>query len=83
MPISNLLVQQYFDVRRGLASGIVVSGNVVSGMFMPLILQYLLIEYGIHGGILIYGGILLHGLIGAALFQPAAWHYKPKTIQGK
>lgn len=71
---SLFVVNQYFDKRRGLATGAHYSGAAVSRLIFPVIIQSLLDEYGYSGTILIWGAILAHILVAASLFQPPEWH---------
>ncbi|KAG8238768.1 hypothetical protein J437_LFUL016607 [Ladona fulva] len=62
--------------RRGLAMGICQAGIGLGFMAGPPIIQYLMAEYAFSGTMLILGGVALHSLLGAALYQPIKWHVR-------
>ena len=63
-------VQFYFAKRRPLANGISQCGAGVGGMTIPLLYNILITEYTWRGTLLVYGGVMLNGLICAALIRP-------------
>jgi len=70
-----LMTQEYFVAKRPLATGIVWAGASVGQMAVPLLIQYLLNGYGMRGGLLLFSAVLLNGIVGAMVYQPARWHY--------
>lgn len=48
-------------------------------MILPIVVEYLLREYGFNGTILILAGLALHAFLGATLYQPVKWHFKVVT----
>lgn len=75
-PSSFIAVNSYFSTKRSRAVGFALAGTGVGQMFMPIIVRYLLDDYGFKGAILIMGALALNGIVGAALFQPVEWHMK-------
>ncbi|XP_028967901.1 uncharacterized protein LOC100903228 [Galendromus occidentalis] len=65
-----IMIAKYFDRRRGLANGLGMAGNSLGGIFMPILADFLISEYSLHGGFLIMGGILLNAAVGAMLWRP-------------
>lgn len=53
-------------------------GGSVGFMTMPPLLNYFIETYSAEGAFMLWSGIILHALIGAALFHPVEWHMKPK-----
>ena len=70
-----LIVQEYFVKKRALANGLTMAGGSVGQMAIPLLLQLFLQDYGIRGGLLLYSGLVLNGVIAAVLLQPSRWHW--------
>ncbi|XP_064601087.1 uncharacterized protein LOC135467252 [Liolophura sinensis] len=67
---SMLIVNFYFDKKRGIASGIVTSGAGVGVVAMAKLSQCLLKEYGWKGAHMIIAGVALNLCVCACLFQP-------------
>ncbi|XP_018015041.1 uncharacterized protein LOC108671951 [Hyalella azteca] len=65
-----LIVNLYFDKRRTIACAICVSGSAIGGFFMPMLLEYLLSEYGLRGTLLISSALELQCVVAACLFRP-------------
>ncbi|WVW79655.1 hypothetical protein I302_101624 [Kwoniella bestiolae CBS 10118] len=65
------VVSQYFKMRRGLASGIVVTGSSAGGVVLPIMLNKLIAQHNFERGVQ-YTGILLAGcvVVGLALIRP-------------
>lgn len=75
-PSSFIAVNSYFSTKRSRAVGFALAGTGVGQMFMPIVVRYLLDDYGFKGAILIMGALALNGIVGASLFQPVEWHMK-------
>lgn len=60
----------YFNKRRALANGICVSGTAAGSFVFPMLIEYLIQNFGFHGTILILGGCMLHVCISATLYRP-------------
>ncbi|XP_039253946.2 monocarboxylate transporter 5-like isoform X1 [Styela clava] len=63
------MIGRYFKVRRSLANGLSRSGGGATFFLAPLI-QYLVVQYGWQGCLLIIGGIELHLFVCALLLRP-------------
>ncbi|GAB6028652.1 hypothetical protein CHUAL_004485 [Chamberlinius hualienensis] len=79
---SLFVVNDYFDKKRGLATGAFYSGAALGRFVFPLIIFYLLQEYGFRGTLLIWGAIMANICVCACLFQPLEWHrvHAPGTV---
>lgn len=77
-PQGFLLGQKYFCHKRVTANGLSTVGGSLGGMVLPPLLNYIVETYSMEGAFMLWAGIVLHGLIGGALFQPVAWHLRPK-----
>lgn len=79
---SLFVVNDYFDKRRGLATGAFYSGAAVGRFVFPLLIYYILQEYGFRGTLLIWGAIMANICVCACLFQPLEWHriHAPGTV---
>ncbi|CAH1785435.1 unnamed protein product [Owenia fusiformis] len=77
---SIVIVGQYFKERRSLAMGLAASSSGIGAFAMPILVRYLMFEYGYFGAMLLQGGLLLHICISGALFRPLANNFrKPPT----
>ena len=72
---SVVAVQNYFDKRRSLATGIAVAGTGAGVFVMAPLIQYLIEEYTWRGALLIEGGFILNLIPFAMLLRPLP---KPK-----
>lgn len=74
-----LAVCSFFTVRRNRAVSFAMTGIGIGQILLPQIVTALMPVYGSQGTILIIGGLALHSLIGATLFQPVKWHFIPSN----
>ncbi|XP_063441020.1 monocarboxylate transporter 12-like isoform X1 [Mytilus trossulus] len=76
---STTIVSFYFEKRRSLANGIVVSVSGIGAFAFPYLIRLLVDTYGLNGTFLIMGGIYFH-TCAASLFliQPAHFPYQKK-----
>lgn len=65
-----VIICQYFDRYKTIATGIAYAGSSVGAFVLPPLLEYLLEIYGLRGTFLIASAIILQGLVAAALFRP-------------
>lgn len=70
--LTPLLLTQCFEKHRAIACGVAYSGSTIGSFFWPSLLEYLIQKYGLRGSLLIYGAIILHGVLGAILLRPFA-----------
>lgn len=66
----HLMINTYFNRRRGLANGIALSGAGVGVFLMSPLIQFCLVEYGWRGTMLVSGGIVLNFCVCGALLRP-------------
>ena len=63
------IINFYFEKKPGLANGILWSASGISTIVNPTMYRQLIDKYGIHGAMIIVGGILLNICVGASLFR--------------
>ncbi|XP_049959236.1 uncharacterized protein LOC126475429 [Schistocerca serialis cubense] len=76
VPASYLAFNSYFLERRGLAMGLCQACVGLGFIGAPPVVQALLHSYGFRGAMLVLGGIGLHSVVGAVLYQPVRWHQR-------
>lgn len=69
-----LALMSYFRLKLNRASGVAMTLAGIGPIIYPPMIQYLQINYGVDGCMLIIGAFALHMLIGAVLLQPIEWH---------
>ncbi|XP_052058189.1 monocarboxylate transporter 3-like [Mytilus californianus] len=67
---SVVVLNSYFDKRRGLANSLANSGGSLGGLLLPLIIQALLETYGLQGAQIVISGMLLNIVVSGALLRP-------------
>ena len=60
----------------GKANTFLVSGAAMQQIVMTPLLRYLLAVYSFRGTLLIYGAIMLNGLVAVSFFHPIKWHLR-------
>ena len=65
-----VLLGQYFNRRRALANALASMGSSLGGMTLPLLATTLLQQYGLRGGLLVYGAVTLHIAVFASFYRP-------------
>jgi MFS family permease len=78
-PAIFISVSEYFTTRKSRAVALTMSGTGFGQMILPQVVKFFLMEYGFRGTILLMGGLSLHGVIGACLFQPVEWHMRRRV----
>ncbi|RUS82819.1 hypothetical protein EGW08_009439, partial [Elysia chlorotica] len=73
-----VIVNYYFEKRRGLANGIAVSGSGVGTFAYSPMSEILLSEYQWHGALLIIAGVIFNGCICGALMRPLTAKPRPR-----
>lgn len=76
-----VIVTSYFTSKKSMAVSFSMAGSGFGKMLMPQIVGFLLLLYDFRGVILIIGALSLHGVIGALLLHPLAWHMKKELIE--
>lgn len=74
--VGYLILAHYFKKRRGRANALLMAGAGLGHFFSPHAIRFLQDEYGMRGATMILGGITLHAVLGASVFQPVQWHQK-------
>ncbi|XP_050718052.1 monocarboxylate transporter 12-B-like isoform X1 [Eriocheir sinensis] len=80
--VGYLILAHYFNKRRGRANTLLMAGAGLGHFASPHVIRFLQEEYGLRGATIILGGITLHAVLGAAVFQPVEWHYKKQESTG-
>ncbi|CAN7939860.1 unnamed protein product, partial [Ixodes hexagonus] len=81
--LTPLLLTQCFEKHRAIACGVAYSGSTIGSFFWPALLEFLIQQYGLRGSLLIYGAIILHGVLGAILLRPFAEVPKAEAVVPK
>lgn len=71
-----VILGQYFDKRRGIATGIAISGGCLGGLILPPIYRVLLDTYGLRGTLLLTGALLFHNTAMACFLRPLEFYHK-------
>lgn len=71
--INVVFLQQYFSKMRGLAMGINYAGSTTAGFVFPVLLTYLMGEFGFRGTLPILSVILLHIFALCLMHHEAPW----------
>ena len=69
-----VMVGRYFNKRLSLANGIVVAGVSSGTMLIPLLLVFLMDTFGFRGALMVYAGVIMHIIVGGALFRPISFY---------
>lgn len=80
--VGYLILAHYFKKRRGRANTLLMAGAGLGHFASPHVIRFLQEEYGLRGATIILGGITLHAVLGAAVFQPVEWHNKKQECTG-
>jgi hypothetical protein len=75
-----IILGQYFDKRRGIATGIAISGGCLGGLLLPPIYRILLDTYGLRGTLMLTGGLLFHNTAMACFLRPLKFYHKTKSV---
>ncbi|XP_054717562.1 monocarboxylate transporter 9-like [Uloborus diversus] len=73
-----VVVNQYFRKYRATASGIALSGACVGSLGFPFMIEAILDTYGLAGGFLILGGVVMHVLPPSLLLKSPPWIEDPQ-----
>ena len=71
-----VIINQYFEKKRGLANGIALSGSGIGSMAIPPLMLYTLDSYGLEGTLIVMGGIALNLCVCGMLFRPAKFYLR-------
>ncbi|XP_075539534.1 uncharacterized protein LOC142574301 [Dermacentor variabilis] len=70
---SIVAVTSYFDKRRGIALGLNMAGPSMTSLVVPMLLQWLLKEYGLRGTFLLLGGCMANIPVLGILLRNPPW----------
>lgn len=73
-PAIFLAISSYFTTKKSRAFGFAMAGTGFGQMILPIVVKFLLTEFGFRNAILIMGCLSLNGVVGASLFQPVEKH---------
>lgn len=76
-----VILPLYFQRRRGLANGIMMSGICMGQLVGPPVARFLQASYGFKGATLIIGALQLNACVGASFFHPPEWHQKKVLVE--
>ncbi|XP_041363575.1 monocarboxylate transporter 12-like [Gigantopelta aegis] len=71
-----ILISEYFNKRRGIATAIAICGISVGGSVFPPFVNYLLEEFTLRDTFLILGAINLNIIVGGMLSRPVSFYKK-------
>ena len=74
-----IVVMFYFEKRRGLATGLAVTGSGIGAFVYPVFLEFLLSTYSWRGTMFLLGGLSLHIIAAGALFFPIKENSRKET----
>ncbi|XP_071163060.1 monocarboxylate transporter 5-like [Mytilus edulis] len=75
---SLVVIGQYFDKRRGMATGLAMSGGCLGSLVLPPFYQYLIDTYGLRGALLLTSGLLFNTTAMSGLLRPLDFYKKQK-----
>ena len=67
-----IIVDQYFDKKKGKAMGLATLGSGLGGTCVPLIVNLLFDTFGYHGAMCVIGALMLNCCVIGALYRPVA-----------
>ncbi|XP_070389560.1 monocarboxylate transporter 2-like isoform X3 [Dermacentor albipictus] len=70
---SPTIISEHFVKHKGLATGVYFLGATVAAFVFPKLLEYLYDQYGLHGTLLIFGGVLMNGLAFSLFPRTPEW----------
>ncbi|KAK3594888.1 hypothetical protein CHS0354_020548 [Potamilus streckersoni] len=78
-----VIINQYFEKRRGLANSVALSGASLGGLIFAPLITMSFEYYGYKGTHLLVAANMLHGFIAAALFRPPEFYtrIRPKIAK--
>ncbi|GFY62298.1 monocarboxylate transporter 5 [Trichonephila inaurata madagascariensis] len=74
-----VVVNQYFQKYRATASGIALSGACIGSLGFPIMIEAILSTFGLSGGFLVLGGVVMHVLPPSLLLDVPQWVKYPEA----
>lgn len=71
---NSLAINTYFKKKRRIATGITWTATGLGPIIFPILIAYLLPEFGVQGTVMIFGAIALNAVACSLVFQPVKWH---------
>lgn len=71
--LPQVVIGQYFDKYRTTAAGMAFSGGCVGAFLFPMLLNYLLKNYGLQGTLLVIGAIIANTIPAAMILRRPKW----------
>ncbi|CAG9136343.1 unnamed protein product [Plutella xylostella] len=78
--VSCTVINSYFVKKRLLSISVTQFFPAFTGMVTPLLVKWMLEEYGCRGTLLIMAGVNLENFVAAALIQPVEWHLVKEEV---
>lgn len=78
---SFLIVSQSFELRRGFALAVIMTGIAVGGIIFPMLVRSLQDEFGFFGGVLLLGAIISNCCVAASVYRPPPIANKSEPCQ--
>ncbi|CAH1785572.1 unnamed protein product [Owenia fusiformis] len=75
-----VLVGQYFNKRRAIATGIASAGSGLGAFCFPPFIEYLLKKYTYSGAMLMLGAVQLNNVVAGALYRPLERQKRPRKF---
>ncbi|GBN55175.1 Monocarboxylate transporter 9 [Araneus ventricosus] len=79
--LPQVVIGQYFVKHATTASGLAFSGGCVGSFVFPVLLEQLLLKYGMQGTFLIVGAIIMHTIPAAMILRKPPWLKKPQNSE--
>lgn len=76
-----MAINTYFKEKRRIATGITWTATGLGPIVFPILIAYLLPEFGVQGTVMIFGGIAMNAIVCSLVFQPVKWHVKKTKTQ--
>ncbi|XP_050713861.1 monocarboxylate transporter 4-like isoform X2 [Eriocheir sinensis] len=77
------IVPHYFTTKRTIANSLMTTGSSFSIIVMPMIVTYLLDQYGFRHATLTTAALYFNSCVAAMVFHPVEWHAKQRQHRRK
>lgn len=81
--VSPTIISEHFVKHKGLATGVYFLGATMAAFVFPKLLEFLYDTYGLHGTLLIFGGLLMNGLAFSLFPRTPEWRKASPVGQKK